>query len=180
MKNTVITALIFFITLSQSNAQKINGFQKEDPQAAGFSIERLERLDQWMSSEIEQNGMAGATVIISRKGKLAYAKSFGKSNLETQRKMTTNDLFKVASMSKVITSVAVLQMYEQGYFLLDDPISKYIPVLDKIEILSSFNKKDSTFQTIPSIRPITISHILTHNSGVNRCRIVIWRLSCMV
>ena len=167
MKNTVITALIFFITLSQSNAQKIDGFQKEDPQAAGFSIERLERLDQWMSSEIEQNGMAGATVIISRKGKLAYAKSFGKSNLETQRKMTTNDLFKVASMSKVITSVAVLQMYEQGYFLLDDPISKYIPILDKIEILSSFNKKDSTFQTIPSIHPITIRHLLTHTSGIS-------------
>lgn len=167
MKKAVIIGLLFLIALSQSNAQKIDGFQKAGPITTGFSIDRLERLDQWMSSEIEQNGMAGATVLISRKGKLAYAKSFGKSNIETERDMTTKDLFKLASMSKVITSVAILQMYEQGLFLLDDPISKYIPVLKNMEVLSSFNEEDSTFQSTPSLRPITIRHLLTHTSGIS-------------
>lgn len=166
MKNTVIATLLFLLALSQSHAQKIDGFNTVDPLGAGFSLDRLERLDMWMSSEIEKNGMAGVTVLISRKGKLAYAKSFGKSNLETQRDMTTNDLFKVASMSKVITSVAILQMYEQGLFLLDDPISTYIPALEKMEVLSSFNEEDSTFQTVPSRQPVTIRHLLTHTSGI--------------
>tara|TARA_R110001599_G_scaffold298861_2_gene503662 strand:- start:1738 stop:3012 length:1275 start_codon:yes stop_codon:yes gene_type:complete len=165
MKKTVITALLFLIALSESNAQKIKGFQNVDPISVGFSADRLDRLDQWMSSEIAENGMAGATVLISRKGKLVYAKSFGKSNIETERDMTTSDLFKIASMSKVITSVAILQMYEQGLFLLDDPISKYLPVLKDMEVLSSFNENDSTFQTVPSSQLITIRHLLTHTSG---------------
>lgn len=167
MKKIVIITLIFLATLPESSAQKIDGFQKGDPIAAGLSIERLERLDQWMLSEIQKNEMAGATVLISRKGQIAYAKSFGKSNLNTQRNMTTNDLFKIASMSKVITSVAILQMYERGHFLLDDPVSKYIPKLQNMEVLSDFNAEDSTFQTIPSLRPITIRHLLTHTSGIS-------------
>lgn len=165
MKKTVITVLLFLIALSESKAQKIDGFQKADPITIGFSADRLDRLDEWMTAEIEKKGMAGATVLISRKGKLAYAKAFGKSNIETARDMTTNDLFKIASMSKVITTIAILQMYEQGLFLLDDPIANYLPVLKNMEVLSSFNEKDSTFQTVPSSQPITIRHLLTHTSG---------------
>lgn len=168
MNKTALIAFAFFAMLTNElMAQEIDGFKKVDPSAAGFSVDRLERLDQWISSMVEQNVIAGATVMISRKGKLAYSESFGKSNVESQRDMTTNDLFKIASMSKVITSVAVLQMYEKGLFLLDDPISKYIPELEKMEVLSSFNEADSTFTTVPSKTPITIRHLLTHTSGIS-------------
>lgn len=168
MNKTALIAFAFFAMLTNElMAQEIDGFKKVDPSAAGFSVDRLERLDQWISSMVEQNVIAGATVIISRKGKLAYSESFGKSNVDSQRDMTTNDLFKIASMSKVITSVAVLQMYEKGLFLLDDPISKYITELEKMEVLSSFNEADSTFTTVPSKTPTTIRHLLTHTSGIS-------------
>lgn len=168
MNKTAFIAFAFFAMLTtESMAQEIDGFKKVDPLEAGFSIDRLNRLDQWISSMVEQNVIAGASVIISRKGKLAYAESFGKSNVESQRDMTTNDLFKIASMSKVITSVAVLQMYEKGLFLLDDPISKFIPELENMEVLSGFNEADSSFTTVPSTKPITIRKLLTHTSGIS-------------
>lgn len=162
MKVIAILSLLL-LSVTQLSGQSTATGKNSDP----IAEEGFERLAQWMRSEVAQNRMAGAVVLISRKGQLVYTQAVGKSNLESQRNLTTNDMFKIASMSKVITSVAILQLYEQGHFLLDDPITKYIPELEKMEVLSSFNEQDSSFQSTPLLRPVTIRHLLTHTSGIS-------------
>ena len=108
--------------------------------------------------------MPGGTVLVARKGKIAYFKTFGKRDFkEPYRK---DDIFRLASMSKAVTTVAVLQQWEQGKFQLDDPISMHLPEFKNQNVLETFNKKDSTYTTVPAKSQITIRQLLTHTSGI--------------
>ncbi|HEU5147601.1 MAG TPA: serine hydrolase domain-containing protein, partial [Chryseosolibacter sp.] len=81
--------------------------------------------------------------------------------------MKRDDIFRIASQSKAITSLAAMMLWEEGKFLLDDPISKYIPEFKNPKVIKSFSKEDSTFTTEPAVREITVRHLLTHSSGLD-------------
>ena len=93
----------------------------------GMSIQRLSRIDNMLNKAIDSKEIPGAVALVKRNGKTVYQKSFGIANPDNNRVISENDIFRIASMTKAITSLAVLMLWEEGKFFLDDPISKYIP-----------------------------------------------------
>ena len=160
MRNSLIKALIILLFTS------CNQITSDPNIKQGMSHDRLSRIDSMLIKAVETNEIPGAVALVVRNGKTVYQKSFGIANPENNRNFNDNDIFRIASMSKAITSLAVLMLWEEGKFFLDDPISKYIPSFSEIEILDKFNSKDSTFTSTPSINKITIRHLLSHTSGI--------------
>ena len=119
------------------------------------------------SRGIDSGWIAGAVGFIARDGKIVYYKSLGVKDIEAKTLMHKDDIFRIASQTKAITSVAVMMLFEEGKFLLDDPISKYIPEFANPRVLDKFNEKDTTYTTIPANREITIRDLLTHTSGID-------------
>ncbi len=109
----------------------------------------------------------GAVALIVRNGKIVYEKSFGFSDLETKTPLRNDHIFRIASQSKGITSLAVMMLWEEGKFLLDEPVSKYIPEFKNPRVLVTFNEKDSSYTSTPAKSEITIRQLLTHSSGIS-------------
>ncbi|GAB3950959.1 serine hydrolase domain-containing protein [Spirosoma harenae] len=137
------------------------------PESAGFYSERLNKLDGLIQSYIDKGAFPGVSAIVVRNGKIVYHKAFGKSDLDTDKPLAKDAIYRIASQTKAITSLAVMMLHEEGKIMLDDPISKYIPEFAKPVVLDKFNEKDSTYTTIPAKREITVRHLLTHMSGIN-------------
>ncbi|MET3115626.1 CubicO group peptidase (beta-lactamase class C family) [Pedobacter sp. CG_S7] len=135
-------------------------------QQPGFDKERLLKIDEVIKSQIAENHISGATALIIRNGQVVYNKAFGYADVETNRKMRTDDIFRIASQSKAITSLGVMMLWEDGKFLLDDPLSKYIPAFKDPEVLLSYNAKDGSYTTKSASREITIRDLLRHTSGI--------------
>jgi CubicO group peptidase (beta-lactamase class C family) len=131
-----------------------------------MSAERLNRMDHMLQNAIDENQIPGAAALIARNGKIIYYKAFGMADNRTGRTLTRDDIFRIASQTKAITSTAVMMLWEQGLFRLDDPISKYLPVFGDAEILDTFNAEDTTYTTVPAEDQISIRHLLTHTSGI--------------
>lgn len=108
---------------------------------------------------------------IARNGKIVYYKGFGVNDLNTKTPLKRDAIFRIASQTKAITSTAVMMLYEEGKFLLDEPISKYIPTFKSPKVLSKFNEKDTTYSTVPAKREVTIRDLLTHTSGIGYAQI---------
>lgn len=141
------------------------------PESQGMSTQRLQRIDKVVNEYIDKSYTAGAVVLIVRNGKTVYHKGIGYDDISTKKPMPKNIIFRIASQSKAITSVAVMMLYEEGKFLLDDPISKYIPSFKNPTVLDKFNEKDSTYTTVPAKREITVRDLLTHTSGISYAEI---------
>jgi CubicO group peptidase (beta-lactamase class C family) len=136
------------------------------PASVGMSEERLLKIDEMLKKSIENQVIPGATAIVVRNGKIVYHKSFGKSDVPNNVSLKNDDIFRIASMSKAITSTAVMMLWEEGKFLLDEPISKYIPEFKNPVVIDKFFMKDSSYTTKPATKEITIRHLLTHTSGI--------------
>jgi CubicO group peptidase (beta-lactamase class C family) len=136
------------------------------PESVGMSTERLKRIDANVAEWLGTGKLNGAVALIVRNGKVVYNKSFGFDDLAKTRPMKTDMIFRIASQTKAITSTAVMMLYEEGKFLLDDPISNYIPEFKKPLVLDKFNETDSAYTTVPAKREITIRDLLTHTSGI--------------
>lgn len=139
---------------------------QENPENVGMSSERLSRIDDMITDAIDEAQIPGAVALIARDGKIVYHKAFGMADNQAGRKMKKDDIFRIASQSKAITSTAVMMLWEEGKFRLDDPISKYIPAFGKAEVLDTFNAEDTTYTTVPAEHQITIRHLLSHTSGL--------------
>ncbi|AYQ35668.1 serine hydrolase [Runella sp. SP2] len=136
------------------------------PETVGMSSERLNRLDGVLQNAIVQSSVPGVSALIVRNGKIVYYKAFGMADNAANRSLKRDDIFRIASMSKAITSTAVMMLWEEGKFQLDDPISKYIPEFKNQTVLKNFKFQDSTYTTEPVKSEITIRHLLTHTSGL--------------
>jgi CubicO group peptidase (beta-lactamase class C family) len=174
MKKIIFVAAIFVCFFHQSFSQtKINAattalpLQPVKPEAAGFSSERLKRIDNNIMQWVNDGHTTGAVALIVRNGKIVYHKAFGYDDLQKIKPMRTDNIFRLASQTKAITSVAVMMLYEEGKFLLDDPVSRYIPEFAKQQVLDSFIAKDSSYTTIPAKSEVTIRQLLTHTSGID-------------
>jgi CubicO group peptidase (beta-lactamase class C family) len=141
------------------------------PASVQVSAERLNRIDTMLLQSIDKGWIAGAVGFIARDGKIIYNRSFGVSDLENKIPIQTDNIFRIASQTKAIVSIGLMMLFEEGKFLLDDPISKYIPEFANPQVLDKFNEKDTTFTTVPSRREITIRDLLTHTSGIDYAEI---------
>lgn len=124
------------------------------------------KIDSLITRHMAQQHIPGATALIIRNGEVIYKNSFGYADVSTKRKMQTSDIFRIASQSKAITSLAVMKLWEDGKFLLDDAVSQYIPAFKNPKVLMSFNAKDSSYTSKPATREITIRDLLRHTSGI--------------
>lgn len=125
-----------------------------------------DQIDSMISNEIEANNIPGAVILIGDEKGINYQKSYGIKNPETKEEFKNDDIFRIASMTKAITSFAVVKLWEKGLIDFDDPIKKYIPEFEYVEILDSFNEIDSSYTTIKRTKDITIRQLLTHTSGI--------------
>lgn len=163
----VSTFLLLLVTALGLHAQSVNNFSAAKPEEAGFSESRLSRIDDLLEAHVRDQNIPGAVALVVRNGKIVYHKAFGYSDVEKKSSLRKDDIFRIASQSKAITSLAVMMLWEEGKFLLDEPVSRYIPEFQSPKVLKSFNKEDSTFTTEPAVREITIRHLLTHSSGID-------------
>src|SRR5690606_25501271 len=157
---------LFCGILVTASAQK-KALTPGTPEAEGISSERLERIDNLVESYISKQYINGAAVLIARNGKIVYHKAVGMSDTEKKTPLKKDDIFRIASQSKAVTALAVMMLYEEGHFLLDDPISNWIPEFKNPKVLVTFNPKDSSYTIEPARREITIRHLLTHTSGID-------------
>ncbi len=149
---------------------QVNALQPT-PAAGGMDPERLKRIDQVIESYVNNKWLNGAVAIVYRNGKLVYYKAIGFDDVEKKTPMKKEEIFRIASQTKAITSVAVMMLYEEGKILLDDPVSKYIPEFKKQTVLDKFNEADSSYTTVPASREVTIRDLLTHTSGIGYAQI---------
>ncbi len=134
------------------------------PETLGLSSERLERIGAAVQHNIDDKRIAGAVTLVVRRGHVAWFKAQGMMDREAGKLMRPDAMFRICSMTKPITSTAVMMLYEEGAFLLDDPISKYLPEFKKMTVLV----KPATGEpyTIPATKEITIRDLLRHTSGL--------------
>ena len=124
------------------------------------------QIDSMINNEIEANNIPGAVVLIGDEKGINYQKSYGIKNPETNEEFKNDDIFRIASMTKAITSFGVVKLWEKGLIDFDDPIKKYIPEFEYVEILDSFDESDSSYTTMKRTKDITIRQLLTHTSGI--------------
>ena len=164
----VICFLTLFSTALASYAQTVKSFSTiSRAEEAGMSGARLAHIDKLLEEQVRNQNIPGAVALIVRNGKIAYFKAFGFSDLEKRTQLKKDDIFRIASQSKAITSLAVMMLWEEGKFLLDDPVSRYIPEFRNPKVLKSFNKEDSTYTSDPAVREVTVRHLLSHSSGID-------------
>ncbi len=136
-----------------------------EPEALGLSTERLSRIDKVMEMHVERQKIAGGVTLLARHGKIAHLGTYGMMDVEAGKPMTPDTIFRIASMTKRITSVAVMMLYEEGHFRLHEPVSKFIPAFKEMLVLPPESDKDSAEPT-PATDQITIWNLLTHTSGL--------------
>jgi CubicO group peptidase (beta-lactamase class C family) len=158
-------------SISKVETQSAAALKAAQPESVGMSAERLKRIDASFNDWLSVGKLNGAVALIVRNGKIVYHKAFGYVDLQKTQPMKTDMIFRIASQTKAITSTAVMMLYEEGKFLLDDPLSKYIPEFAKPVVLDKFNEADSSYTTVPSKREITIRDLLTHTSGIGYAQI---------
>ncbi len=162
----LLAAQLIFIAAS---SQKIVPVSK--PEEAGFSSERLNKLDTEINNWIQKGWMPGITALIIRNGKIAYYKSTGYDDVDAKTPLKKDGIYRIASQTKAITTVAIMILFDEGKLLLDDPVSKYIPAFRKQSVLDKYNAADTTYTTVPAKKEVTIRELLTHTSGIGYAQI---------
>ncbi|MDO7887354.1 serine hydrolase domain-containing protein [Hymenobacter cheonanensis] len=136
------------------------------PASVGVSPEGLKKLDQLLQGYVADGRLPGVIALVARDGKVVYRQAFGYADAQAKTPLRPNAIERIASQTKAITSVGLMELYDQGKFQLDDPISKYLPAFAHPRVLATFNAKDTTFTTVPARSEITIRQLLTHTSGI--------------
>ncbi|NNV54978.1 serine hydrolase domain-containing protein [Limnovirga soli] len=157
-----ILLLPFFVV-----AQKPQSFTvAKSPADAGFSAERLTTLDAMMEAFITEGIAPNAVTFVAHNGKVVYNKAYGYSNLEKKTPVKKDNIYRIASQTKLVATVGLLTLFEQGKFVLDDPISKYIPAFKNPKVLVNYNEATGNYETRPAKSEITIRELLSHTAGI--------------
>ena len=145
------------------------GLTTAEPAAVAVSAERLDHIRPAVERHIKEGGIAGAVCLMARKGKIVYYDAFGQADKDSGKPMRKDEIFRIYSMSKAITGVAVMTLYEEGRFSLTDPVSDYLPEFKNMKV--AVDKTDAngvrSFYTVPAERQITIRDLLRHTSGLS-------------
>lgn len=131
-----------------------------------FSPERLIRVDSFLQSRVDEGNIPYAVSMIIHKGETVHHQAYGWADAQKEEPLTTDAIFRIASQTKLVTTIAVMMLYEQGHLLLEDPISKYIPAFANPKVLDSYDSATLEYETIPARREIMIRDLLTHTAGI--------------
>ena len=163
-RSLIFALIVFSLSLSLFAYE----LPRVKPSEVGMSAERLERLGQVLKSYCDEKGAPGMVVLIARNGKVAYHRAFGQFRLDKPDPMPLDAIFRIASQSKAVTSVAVMMLMEEGKILLDDPVSKYIPEFKETYVaVQPEGKGVKGYSVVPAKRQITIRDLLTHTAGIS-------------
>ncbi|HRD75737.1 MAG TPA: serine hydrolase domain-containing protein [Hyphomicrobiaceae bacterium] len=135
---------------------------RADAASLGFSTERLGRIRSSMEREVSAGLLPGGVLAVARRGRLAYLEAFGQRDAATGAPMWADAVFSIASMTKPMTSAAILMLHEEGRLLLGDPVSKHLPALAGMRVA----KADGSGETVPADREMTVQDLLRHTSGL--------------
>ena len=134
------------------------------PETLGFSSARLARIRTFMQKLVNERQFAGILTMIARKGQVIHCESAGYRDIDTRQPVTEDTIFRIYSMSKMITSVAVMMLYEEGCFRLHDPLHAYLPEFKDTQVAEK--GPDGQWSLVPPVRPVNIRDLLTHTSGM--------------
>ena len=139
------------------------------PEMVGFSSKRLKRLSESMQGYIDRKEVSGVVTLIARRGKVVHFEAQGHADHEAKKPMTTDTIFRIASMTKPITSVALMMLWEEGHFQLRDPVSRFLPEFADPQIAvppAADEYLGVPYKRVQAAGEITIQHLLTHTSGL--------------
>ncbi|HTB24955.1 MAG TPA: serine hydrolase domain-containing protein [Puia sp.] len=159
-------SLLMLFALNTHAQTQSKSLAVADPAAGGFSSSRLARLDSNMHDWVKKKWVNGSVALIARKGKIVFYKAYGYNDPDTKAPLDKTGIFRIASQTKAVTTVAAMILWEEGKYSLDDPVSKFIPSFANQQVLNTFDFKDTTYTIIPAKRAVTIRDLLTHVSGL--------------
>jgi len=160
---TTSLVFLFFLFCFLAPAQVIETNAK---QVASVDYKRLSVIDDVVNDYINKNWLTGAVTIVVKDNQLVQYKGYGYADVETKKPMQKDEIFRIMSQTKAITSVGIMILYEQGKLLLDEPIADFIPEFRNPVVLDRYNAADTTYTTVPAKRNITFRDLLTHTSGI--------------
>jgi len=161
LKSLVVVALLLLLCVPSAFSKDAG---KMGSGIAGMSAECLNRIDPVLSNAVKEQRIKGAVALVARNGKILYQKAFGE--MDEGKPMRSDTIFRICSMSKPVTAVAVMMLWEKGLFTLDDPIAKYIPEFKDMKVLVMDKNEEKGFRLDPAKKPITIRQLLSHTSGL--------------
>jgi CubicO group peptidase (beta-lactamase class C family) len=161
----VLTPALLVLTLAVSALAQ--GLPAGTPESVGMSGPRLQRLSAAMKQAVDERKVAGIVTLVARNGRVTHFESFGQLDREKQSPMPKDAIFRIASMSKAITTVAAMMLMEEGKLLLDDPVSKFIPAFKKTTVMSPAATSGSESSAVPARREVTIRDLMTHTAGLS-------------
>jgi CubicO group peptidase (beta-lactamase class C family) len=160
MKSIFVFLLVFTTLVTCASAQ----LPSATPEEVGLSSERLARIKPLMQKHIDDGTTGGILTMVARKGKLAHLEMVGMRDIDNKKPITEDTIFRIYSMSKAITSIAVMTLYEEGRFNLDDPVSKYIPEFENLMVFKDSTEAGLVLDSLEN--EMTIRHLFTHSSGL--------------
>ena len=166
----LLISLVLGASLALASSGNGNGLKSATPAEAGLAKERLDRIGHVMKQHIAAHRIAGGIGLIARRGKIGYYESWGMMDKEGGKPMRKDAIFRIYSMTKAVTGVAVMMLYEEGKFAINDPVSKYLPEFAGVKV--AVDKKDPDtgkriYNVVPAEREMTIRDLLRHTSGLN-------------
>jgi len=157
-----LVLILVFSTKAQSQV-----LSSEVIKSAHFDYSKLALIDAEVNKYVSNNWLTGTSVIVVKDNKVVYYKGLGYANAASKKPMPANAIYRIMSQTKAITSLAALQLVDQGKINLDQKVSDFIPTFKNPKVLNQFNANDSSYTTIPAKREITIRDIFTHSSGID-------------
>jgi len=152
----ILTPLLLLVSLGLAAAKEIPIVA---PSKANLSTSKLAEVDRFMEQQVAHQKIAGGVVIISHQGEVGFFNTYGKRDIEADKPMTRDTIFRIYSMSKAITTAAALKLYDARKLKLDDPVSKYIPSFAKLQVASPNGLREP-------FRPVTVQDLMLHDSGL--------------
>lgn len=162
-KSIIIALVLILNSLPGSSLGQFH--EAKTPESVGFSSARLKKINVLLEGHIAKGEIPGVVNFIARHGEIVHFEAFGKMDIEQSKPMVKDAIFRVASMGKPVTSIAVMMLYEDGRFLLSDPVAKYIPEFKTMKIATFDKTNGSILSTNPAQNPITIHDLLRPTLG---------------
>ena len=157
--------IVFALAITIKGNSQVLSF--ETVKSNKFDYTKLAQIDSVVNKYINNRWVIGSSVIIVKDNQVAYYKGFGYADEATKKAMPANAIYRIMSQTKAITSLAIMQLFEQGKISLDQSVSSLIPSFKNPKVLKEFNSKDSSYTSTPAKREVTIRDLLTHTSGID-------------
>jgi len=162
----VLSLILAAAPLSAQSAPTQAARPRTDP--SGFSAERLTRLDAYLRRAVDSGQIAGAVVVVARDGRVVHETAVGMADREAARRMAPNTLFRIASQTKALTSVAAMSLVEEGRLALNDPVARYVPGFGTGGVATVVDSAGARQRrTVALRRPVTVRDLLTHTAGLS-------------